>query len=232
MAVERRVAAPLVELDLFRSRPYLGATAAAFALVGSYWTVMFLLPQYLDLALGFSTARAGVLMLPVTLPMAVLSPLVGRLAARVGARSVMTAGMACATLGMLALTRLDASSNYYDVAPGLILFGLALGLVYAPMSAAAMAALPAEKAGVASGVLSMSRCLAGALLLAVSGALFAHVQVEGRLDGESFEGAFAEGIAGAAWLLSVVLLAGTLLTWLLLGRARARHEPHHHRFHL
>ena len=63
VAVERRVAAPLVELDLFRSRPYLGATAAAFALVGSYWTVMFLLPQYLDLALGFSTARAGVLML-------------------------------------------------------------------------------------------------------------------------------------------------------------------------
>ncbi len=232
VAVERRVAAPLVELDLFRSRPYLGATAAAFALVGSYWTVMFLLPQYLDLALGFSTARAGVLMLPVTLPMAVLSPLVGRLAARVGARAVMTAGMACATLGMLALTRLDASSNYYDVAPGLILFGLALGLVYAPMSAAAMSALPAEKAGVASGVLSMSRCLAGALLLAASGALFAHVQVEGRLDGESFEGAFAEGIAGAAWLLSAVLLAGTLLTWLLLGRARARHEPHHHRFHL
>ena len=59
VAVERRVAAPLVELDLFRSRPYLGATAAAFALVGSYWTVMFLLPQYLDLALGFSTGARG-----------------------------------------------------------------------------------------------------------------------------------------------------------------------------
>ena len=98
----------------------------------------------------------------------------------------MTAGMACATAGMLFLTRLDGSSNYYDVAPGLLLFGLALGLVYAPMSAAAMAALPAEKAGVASGALAMVRCLAGAVLLAGAGAVFQHVQVEDRLAGDSF----------------------------------------------
>ena len=180
VAVEKRAAAPIVDLGLFASGPYLGASAAAFALVGSYWTVMFLLPQYLDLALRFSTARAGVLMLPVTVPMAVISPVVARLVARVSARLVMTAGMACATLGMLFLTRLDGSSNYYDVAPGIVLFGLALGLVYAPMSAAAMAALPAEKSGVASGALAMVRCLAGAVLLAVAGALFHHVQVEER----------------------------------------------------
>jgi EmrB/QacA subfamily drug resistance transporter len=232
VAVERRAPAPIVELDLFRSRPYLGATAAAFALVGSYWTVMFLLPQYLDLALRFSSARVGVLMLPVTVPMAVLSPLAGRAAARFGARLVMTAGMACATLGTLILTRLDASSNYYDVAPGLILFGLALGLVYAPMSAAAMAALPAEKAGVASGVLSMSRCLAGAVLLAAAGALFGHVQIEERADGATFEGAFAAGIADSSLLLTAVLLAGTVLTWLLVRSAGEARAPHHRRFHL
>jgi EmrB/QacA subfamily drug resistance transporter len=232
VAVERRARRPLVELGLFRNGPYLGATAAAFALVGSYWTVMFLLPQYLDLALRFSTGRVGLLMLPVTVPMAVLSPLAGRVAARLGARPVMTAGMACATLGTLALARLDETSNYYDVAPGLILFGLALGLVYAPMSAAAMAALPAAKAGVASGVLSMSRCLAGAVLLAAAGALFQHTEVEERTAGAGFEGAFAAGIADASLLLTAVLLAGTVLTWLLVrspGEARA---PHHRRFHL
>jgi MFS family permease len=200
--------------------------------VGSYWTVMFLLPQYLDLALRFSTARAGVLMLPVTVPMAFISPVVARLVARVSARLVMTAGMACATIGMLLLTRLDGSSNYYDVAPGLILFGVALGFVYAPMSAAAMAALPAEDAGVASGVLAMVRCLAGAVLLAVGGAVFQHVQVEERTAGDSFEGAFAAGIADTAWVLSAVLLAGTILTWLLVRSARDARRPHHPRFHL
>jgi EmrB/QacA subfamily drug resistance transporter len=232
VAVETRVAEPLIDLDLFRNGPYLGASAAAFALVGSYWAIMFLLPQYLDLALRFSTARAGVLMLPVTVPMAFISPVVARLVARVSARLVMTAGMACATIGMLLLTRLDGSSNYYDVAPGLILFGVALGFVYAPMSAAAMAALPAEDAGVASGVLAMVRCLAGAVLLAVGGAVFQHVQVEERTAGDSFEGAFAAGIADTAWVLSAVLLAATILTWLLVRSARDAHRPHHRRFHL
>lgn len=232
VAVETRVAEPLIDLDLFRSGPYLGASAAAFALVGSYWTIMFLLPQYLDLALRFSTARAGVLMLPVTVPMAFISPVVARLVARVSARLVMTAGMACATIGMLLLTRLDGSSNYYDVAPGLILFGVALGFVYAPMSAAAMAALPAEDAGVASGVLAMVRCLAGAVLLGVGGAVFQHVQLEERTAGDSFEGAFAAGIADTAWVLSAVLLAATILTWLLVRSARDAHRPHHRRFHL
>jgi EmrB/QacA subfamily drug resistance transporter len=232
VAVETRVAEPLIDLDLFRSGPYLGASAAAFALVGSYWTIMFLLPQYLDLALRFSTARAGVLMLPVTVPMAFISPVVARLVARVSARLVMTAGMACATIGMLLLTRLDGSSNYYDVAPGLILFGVALGFVYAPMSAAAMAALPAEDAGVASGVLAMVRCLAGAVLLAVGGAVFQHVQVEERTAGGSFEGAFSAGIADTAWVLGAVLLVATILTWLLVRSARDAHRPHHRRFHL
>jgi EmrB/QacA subfamily drug resistance transporter len=232
VVVERRAAEPIIDLELFRSGPYLGASAAAFALVGSYWTVMFLLPQYLDLALRFSTARSGLLMLPVTVPMAIISPLVARLVARASARLVMTAGMACATLGMLFLTRLDGSSNYWDVAPGLVLFGLALGFVYAPMSAAAMAALPPEKAGVASGALAMIRCLAGAVLLAGAGAVFQHVEVEERGLGRSFEAAFAAGIAETAWMLAAVLLAGTVLTWLLVRSAREVREPHHRRFHL
>ena len=232
VVVERRAAEPIIDLELFRSGPYLGASAAAFALVGSYWTVMFLLPQYLDLALRFSTARSGLLMLPVTVPMAIISPLVARLVARASARLVMTAGMACATLGMLFLTRLDGSSNYWDVAPGLVLFGLALGFVYAPMSAAAMAALPPEKAGVASGVLAMIRCLAGAVMLAGAGAVFQHVEVEERGLGRSFEAAFAAGIAETAWMLAAVLLAGTVLTWLLVRSAREVPESHHRRFHL
>jgi EmrB/QacA subfamily drug resistance transporter len=230
--VERRASQPLVDLGLFRNGPYLGASAAAFALVGSYWTVMFLVPQYLDLALRISPARVGVLMLPVTFPMALLSPIAARVAARLGARIVMSAGMACATAGVLVFTRIDATSNYYDVAPGLILFGLALGLVYAPMSAAAMAALPAEKAGIASGVLGMVRCLAGALLLATGGAVFQHVELEQRRSGESFEGAFALGIADAAWVLAAVLVAGTILTWLLVRSAGEARAPHHRRFHL
>jgi hypothetical protein len=98
--------------------------------------------------------------------------------------------------------------------------------------------LPPEKAGVASGVLAMNRTLAGALLLAGAGAIFQHIELERRLDGSSFDAAFADGLAGAAWLLVGVLAAGTLLTWLFVRSAPAvRKAPAPrlhaaHRFHL
>jgi EmrB/QacA subfamily drug resistance transporter len=230
--VEHRVAEPIVDFRLFRSRPYFGATAAAFALVGSFWALMFYLPQYIQLVLDHSALVSGLLVLPVTAPMVMISPFAGRLSARVGARALMTVGMTCATVGMLVLTSVDGGEGYARLLPGLLLFGVALGLVYATMSAAAMAALPPEKAGIASGVLAMNRTLAGALLLAGGGAIFQHIELEDRRDGAAFDAAFAGGLAGAVWLLAAVLAVGTLLTWLCVRSAPAAHEPHHRRFHL
>jgi EmrB/QacA subfamily drug resistance transporter len=234
--VEHHVREPIVDFRLFRSGPYLGATAAAFALVGSYWTLMFYLPQYIELVLDHSTLVSGLLVLPVTAPMVAISPFAGRLSSRLGVRTLMTAGMACATAGLVVVTRVDGDTDYALLLPGLLLFGVSLGLVFATMSAAALAALPPEKAGVASGVLAMNRTLAGALLLAAAGAIFQHIELERRLDGSSFDAAFADGLAGAAWLLVGVLVVGTLLTWLLVRSAPAvREQPAPHaarRFHL
>jgi MFS family permease len=230
--VEHRVHQPIMDFHLFRSGPYFGATAAAFALVGSFWALMFYLPQYVELVLDYSTVGSGVLVLPVTAPMVAISPFAGALTARVGARRLMTLGMACATAGMLVVTRVDGDTGYAVMLPGLLLFGVALGLVFATMSAAAMAALPPEKAGIASGVLAMNRTLAGALLLAAGGAIFQHLELEHRRDGGSFGAAFADGLAGAAWLLVAVLALGTLLTWLYVRSAPEAGEPHHRRFHL
>jgi EmrB/QacA subfamily drug resistance transporter len=230
--VEHRVADPMVEFRLFRSGPYFGATAAAFALVGSYWALMFYLPQYIQLVLDHSALLSGLLVVPVTAPMVAISPFAGRLTARAGARKLMTFGMACATVGMLVLTRAEGGIEYVRMLPGLLLFGVAMGLVFATMSAAAMAALPPDKAGVASGVLAMNRTLAGAILLAAGGAIFQHIELERRLDGNSFDVAFADGLAGVAWLLAAVLAIGTLLTWLYVRSAPGAHEPHHRRFHL
>jgi EmrB/QacA subfamily drug resistance transporter len=230
--VEHHVREPMVDFSLFRSGPYLGASAAAFALVGSFWTLMFYLPQYIQLVLDHSALLSGLLVVPVTAPMVAISPFVGRLSARIGARKLMTSGMACATVGMLVLTRAEGGIDYIRMLPGLLLFGVALGLVFATMSAAAMAALPPEKAGIASGVLAMTRTLAGAVLLAAGGAIFQHVELEQRLDGNSFDVAFADGLAGAVWLLTAVLALGTLLTWVCVRAAPAAGEPHHRRFHL
>jgi EmrB/QacA subfamily drug resistance transporter len=180
---ERRVADPIVDFELFRNRPYFGASAAAFALVGAYWCVMYFEAQYLQNILDYSPSAAGVLILPITVPMIFVSPLAGRLIARFGTRRLMTFGMACGVAGLLLMTRTDADTGYGLLLPAFLLFGLALGFVYAPMSAAAMAAMPRSKAGIASGVLAMNRVTAGAVALAATGALFAAIQAD-RIESE------------------------------------------------
>src|SRR3954451_6292791 len=152
--VEHRARQPIVEFALFRNGPYFGATAAGFSLVGCYWAVMFLQPQYLQIVLHDSTLTAGVLILPITAPMIVISPLGARLIGWIGIRPLMTIGMALGTAGLVLLAQVDASSGYALLFPAYLLFGLALGFVYAPMSTAAMTALPAQKAGIAAGVLA------------------------------------------------------------------------------
>jgi EmrB/QacA subfamily drug resistance transporter len=132
--VERRVRNPIVEFSLFRNGPYFGASAAAFAVVGSYWAVMFFQPQYLQDARGHSAILSGLMILPVTAPMVFISPFSGRLIGRFGARGLMTAGMLCAVVGLVVLTQVGPDCSYVRSLVGYLLFGIAIGLVYAPMS--------------------------------------------------------------------------------------------------
>jgi EmrB/QacA subfamily drug resistance transporter len=238
--IERRVRNPIVEFSLFRNKPYFGASAAAFAVVGSYWAVMFFQPQYLQDARGHSALLSGVLILPVTVPMVLISPFSGRLIGRFGARVLMSAGMAFGTAGLVVLTQIEAGSSYAMVLAGYLLFGIAIGLVYAPMSTAAMAAMPGEKVGIASGVLAMDRIVAGSLALAATGAAFHALQAGGD--------SFTDSIAGSTWVSVALCIAGGLLTWAFVrdpeqpgldpavaGKPKPdalQHHAHHHRFHL
>ncbi len=240
-AIEHRVANPIVDFSLFRNGPYFGASAAAFALVGAYWTVMFYQPQYLQDVQGRSAIAAGLLILPITAPMVFFSPLSGRLIARFGARELMSVGMLCGLGGVLVLTQVEVDSPYALLLAGYLLFGIALGLVYAPMSTAAMAAMPGEKAGIASGVLAMDRVLAGAIGLAISGAVFASVEAS-RLDqGKGKVTAFSDALAGSTWVLVGLLALGAILTWAYVREpdapeAHVAEKPelhqHHRKFHL
>jgi EmrB/QacA subfamily drug resistance transporter len=228
--IEQRARNPIVDFALFRNGPYFGASAAAFALVGAYWAVMFFQPQYLQDVRGHSPVLSGLMILPVTAPMVFISPFSGRLIKRFGARLLMTQGMVLGTLGLQFLTRVDADSPYLLLLLGYLLFGIALGLVYAPMSTAAMAAMPREKVGIASGVLAMDRVLAGAVALAAAGAVF-HALLG---DGHSF----ASAVADSTWVAVVLCAIGAALTWAFVrdsdesSPGDLRHRMHHKRFHL
>jgi EmrB/QacA subfamily drug resistance transporter len=238
--IEHRVGAPIVDFDLFRNGPYFGASAAAFCLVGAFWAVIYFQPQYLQDVRGHSPIACGLMVLPITAPMVFVSPFSGRLIAKFGPRPLMTFGMVVGLAGLVVLTQVGTDTSYAVILVGYLLFGLALGLVYAPMSTAAMAAMPGDKVGIASGVLSMDRVLAGAVALAGTGAIFHALLGSGH--------SFAGSLASSTWLLVGLVALGVMLTWAFVrgpeqeGRdpavagepdlATLHHHRHHRRFHL
>ena len=234
--IEHRVRTPIVEFDLFRNGPYFGASAAGFCLVGCYWALMFLQPQYLQTDLGHGALEAGLLILPLTAPMIAISPLGARLIALFGVRPLMTVGMALGTAGLVVLAQVDTSSGYGLSFVGYLLFGISLGCVYAPMSTAAMTAMPPAKAGIAAGVLAMNRVLAGAMTLAAAGAVFQVALDDDLHAGEVDPTAFPSALSGSMWLLAAVCAVGTVLTWAFVrtsedAEVAPEHQVHRH-FHL
>jgi EmrB/QacA subfamily drug resistance transporter len=224
--VEHRVDEPLVDFSLFDNRVFLGASVAALALVGSYWTTMFYEPQFLQGSLGYSVIAAGALILPITLPMIFISPFTGRLMERVGARRLLVSGLLVCAAATAAIALLGRSHGYGAVFVPFLVYGISLALLYAPVSSAAMAALPRAKAGVAAGVLGMIRLMSGALLLAASGAIFQNLN-----DGPTTS---AGAISAALIVPLVVLLLGAVITFRFLpASAKHEHPPRieHHRFH-
>ncbi len=177
VVIERRSEAPILPLDIFRSLPFLGTNIAGFVLMFSVLGVLLYMAIYMQAVLGFSALKAGLLYLPATVPIALLSPLSARLAERFGAAPVTAVGMAFLAAAGGVETGLTASTDYGVIVAVMVVLGIGMGLVGAPISRLAIASAEARFAGVASGVFAMSRQIGAAVGVAVLGAV---VQSVGR----------------------------------------------------
>jgi EmrB/QacA subfamily drug resistance transporter len=173
--VEPRVREPMVDLPLFRSRTFLGANLVAFIVTFSMLAMFFFLALYMQNILGYSAVEAGVRFLPATLMIVLIAPVAGRLSDRIGPRPLMVSGLALTAIALFLLTRIDVGTGYGLLLPAFIVMGAGVALVMSPMSTAAMNAVPPEKSGVGSGILSMSRMVGATFGVAAIGALFQHL---------------------------------------------------------
>jgi EmrB/QacA subfamily drug resistance transporter len=168
---ELRSPAPMVDFSFFRSRTFLGANLVGFIVSFAMLAQFFFLALYMQNILHYSPLQTGVRFLPSTLVIIVMGPLAGRLTDRVGPRIPMTLGLMTVATALFIQSHLTARTGYGLLLPGFILMGLGMGLTMSPMSTAAMNAVDRTKAGVASGVLSMSRMVGGTFGVAIMGAL-------------------------------------------------------------
>ncbi|HSX33549.1 MAG TPA: MFS transporter [Candidatus Saccharimonadales bacterium] len=169
---ERRTIDPMVKLDLFRSRNFTGANLATLLMYGALGGFLFALVIFLQTTLHYSAMKAGFSTLPTGLLLLLLSGRFGALAGKHGARLFMTVGPLLCAAGMLLLHRAHAGVGYVSgILPGVVLFGLGMATLVAPLTTTVMSAVPNDESGIASGINNAVARVAGLLVVAVLGLL-------------------------------------------------------------
>ena len=205
--IERRAASPLMPLELFRSVCFSGLNGLTLMLYAAFGGALFLLPFELIRAQQFTAAQAGAALLPLSVGLAVLSPLAGRIAGRVGARAMLTVGPWLVAAGFAALAwRADASGYWTGAFPGLVLMALGMGIAVAPLTDAILGAVPDEREGAASGINNAVARVAGLLAVALVGFVL------GGADAKAVAAGYRAAMLAAAAAAVLAGLLGLLTT--------------------
>ena len=168
--IEEKAANPMLPLVLFKSQTFSGINGMTFLLYAALGGAFFLLPFELIRAHGYSAASAGAALLPMSAGLVVLSPLAGRLAARIGARPLLIAGPLLVAAGFALLAWRAAVGNYWTgVFPGLVVLALGAGMAVAPLTDTALSAVDDAFEGAAAGVNNAVARVAGLLAVALLG---------------------------------------------------------------
>jgi len=221
---ERRIADPLVDVTLFGRPAFTAANVAALVVFFSFVGAIVYFSAYFQQVLGRSPVGAGLAVSAIGIAFALAAPLSGRLVGRIGAHPPMLAGLVVSGVAMLGLLRLGPATGVGAIWWNLALAGGGVGLCLTPMTAVAVSAVDASRAGMASAVHNAMRQLGQVLGVAVLGALvYANPAVRGaagaadRLDPRG-RALFVAGLHHALWVAGLALLAAAALTAVLSAR--------------
>lgn len=162
---------PLINLELFKERNYaignIITMILAFAMMGSF----FLLPLFLQSILGYGPAETGRILLPLAIPMIIISPIAGKLSDKIGARYLAFLGLLIMALGQFLIAHFKVNTTVSELILPFVVTGIGMGLIQAPISSAVLKNVPEDKAGGASGVVTTLRQIGSVMGIAILGAV-------------------------------------------------------------
>jgi EmrB/QacA subfamily drug resistance transporter len=211
LIVEQRSTHPMVPLDVFRSRQFSGANAVTFAIYAAFGATTFLLVVHLQVDLGYSALEAGAALLPATFLMFFFSARSGALAQRIGPRLQMTVGPFIVAAGIALLARVEPGHSYWtSVLPAMLVLGVGLTTTVAPLTAAVLAAVSDQHAGLGSAINNAVARIASLVAVAVLPAA-AGIATSG--------GSLTEGFGTAMAIAAVLCALGGVLAFFTIRRA-------------
>ena len=180
--VELKQKYPTLDLSLFKIRLFAAANLTGFLNSLAFSCGPFLRSLYLQLILGYSPLKAGVILIPMEIVVFVLSPISGRMADRYGSRALSSAGLALNASALIWFSTLTETSSYSAVLISLMLFGIGRALFMPPNTSSIMGSVPAEKRGVANGIRMTLNMTGGVLSVPFSLLLMTLVMPYARLS--------------------------------------------------
>ncbi len=169
---ELRVSNPMIDLSLFRIRPFfIGNITGLLSFVAMFANVM-LMPFYLQQVLNYSPTQVGLVMTAFPLAMAFAAPLSGHASDRIGPNVLTTSGLVVTAISFLYLSTLTITSSFWQIVPGLLLTGLGAGLFQSPNNSSVMSSVPSNKLGVSGGISALVRNVGMVIGIAFSVSLF------------------------------------------------------------
>jgi EmrB/QacA subfamily drug resistance transporter len=234
IALQRRVANPLLPLHIVLDRNRGGAYLAMVTAGISIFGVFIFLTYYLQQTLGFTPIQTGLAFIPMNLSIVTTSIVVNtRILGRTGPRPLIPTGMLLGAIGVAGLTRIGVDTAYLThVLPSLVVVGVGFGLVFAPAFSGAAAGVAPKDTGVASAMVNTSQQVGGAIGTAllttiVVSSTTGFISDHGGPSAAVVREAAVHGYTVAFWISASILAGGAVMTRLLLrpGVVQTAHVP-------
>src|SRR6266545_2747712 len=209
VGIELRSTAPLLPMRMFRLRTLSGSNLAGLLMGAAVFSQFFLLTLYMQQVLHYSALQTGVAYVALTLAVIVFANVSQALALRVGIRRVLPAGLLLAAAGLVLYARLPVEGHYFwNLFPAFLLSGIGMAFAFIPMTIGALAGVRASDAGIASGLISTTQQIGGAIGVAAAttiAATYTNRYVDAHLGSTPAGGAaLTHGFEVAFYVLAAV----------------------------
>ena len=177
---ELTATAPVVNLRMFKDSTFASATVVAFVMFGMLMGSMFLLPVFAQESLHYTATLSGIVLMPRTLAMMAVSPIIGRLYNKVQPAFIVGFGVIMFAIGSWQLSNITLDTSSYDLVFPLVVTGIAFACLFVPLTTAALSKTPRHLMADAAGLNSFMRQIGGSIGLTIFATMFTNYAVEAR----------------------------------------------------